>query len=584
MLRKISIFLFVAVVLLLSAAGAVPPQESGRAYDAIRAEAEKYYAEKSFARAHALYEEAAKLKLDAEETRWVAFRLADTTWRADAPSPDRDPAKREAARQALDELTKAGDWISAEANESLGDYHATHPHVMNPYEAQRYYNAALDFWAGSDDIPRARRRYQAIAWRMAEHPYRNPVPREVLLNLIKIAETPQERARAQFHLAAQLAQERTPVSRERAFELLDEIVRLGKTTEWYDNALYLWAVSLEDDYPKALELYRRLIAEHTKSESEFVDDAQRAIQEITSVSVAIGSAQTFIPDSEQEILISWRNTKKVELTAYATDLTRDADWQDRTNWVDTIQVTGKPVARRWTYDTNDTGEYRPGNAAIRITPRLPIGAYVVTASGGGKSARTLLLITEAHILMHSAGGRAHVFVSNVETGEPIAGALVRITHGGDKPGQSSGKTNAEGFVDLSVKDGGQMLVTASAGARQAYHSTWSNPYASGNDPARHWLVYAFTDRPAYRPNETVQWKILARARIGDEWQTPANETLMYEIYSPRNEKVAEGTAKLNAFGSFWSELPLTPAMALGEYRINFKQPGNEYLASAVFFR
>ena len=301
MLRKISIFLFVAVVMLLAAAGAVPPQESGRAYDAIRAEAEKYYAEKSFARAHALYEEASKLKLDAEETRWVAFRLADTTWRADAASPDRDPEKREAARQSLEELTKAGDWISAEANESLGDYHALHPNVQNPYQAQRYYEAALDWWAGSSDLDRARRRYLSIAWRMSEHPYRNPMSRNVLLNIIKIAETPQDRARAQFHLATQLLQERTPASVERGFELLEEIVRLGKTTEWYDNALYLWASSLQDDYPKALELYRRLIAEHTKSESEFVDDAERAIKEITSVSVNVGSTQTFVPDSEQEI-------------------------------------------------------------------------------------------------------------------------------------------------------------------------------------------------------------------------------------------------------------------------------------------
>ena len=583
MLRKISILAFAAVVLLLAAAGAVPPQESGRAYDAIRAEAEKHYAEKSFARARALYEEAAKLKLNVEETRWVTFRLADTTWRADAASPNRDPDKREAARKTLDELTKAGDWLSAEANESLGDYHATHPNVQNPYEAQRYYHAALEWWAGSDDIERARRRYLAIAWRMADHPYRNPVPRQILLNIIRIADTPQDRARAQFHLAVQLAQERTPAGLERAFELFDEIVRLGKTTEWYDNALYLWASSL-DDYPKALELYRRLIAEHAKSESEFVDDAQRAITEITSVSVQIGSAQTFVPDSEQELLLSWRNTKQIELTAYAVDLTRDAVWQDRKNWVDTIDIAGRSAARRWTHDTNDSGEHRPGSAAIRITPKLPMGAYLVTARSGNRIVRTLLLITDAHILMHAAGGRAHVFVSDVETGQPIAGALVRITLGGEKPGNVSAKTNAEGFADLPVNEGGRLLVTAASGARQAYHSTWAHGYASGADRVRHWLVYAFTDRPAYRPNETVQWKILARAREGDVWQTPAGQTLTYQIYSPRNEKVAEGTAKLNEFGAFWSELALTPAMPLGEYRITFQQPDNPYLASAQLFR
>ena len=282
MLRKISLLAVVALIGLLAAAGAVPPQESGRAYDAIRAEAEKHYAEKSFGRANALYEEAKKLKLSGEETRWVTFRIADTSWRADAAAADRDPSRRVAARQALEELTKAGDWISAEANESLGDYYATHPQVMNPYQAQGFYSAALDWWAGSDALPRARRRYLAIVWRMAAHPYRNAIARQVLVNAVKIAETPQDRAHAQFLLASQLVNERTAVSVERALELFEEIVRAGKKTEWYDDALSSGFES--PGHPKALELYRRLVAEHAKSESEFVDDAEQAITEITATS------------------------------------------------------------------------------------------------------------------------------------------------------------------------------------------------------------------------------------------------------------------------------------------------------------
>lgn len=590
MLRKISVLAVVVVVGLLAAAGAVPPQESGRAYDAIRAEAEKHYAEKSFGRAHALYEEAAKLKLaDAEtsgETRWVAFRLADTTWRADAASADRDPGKREAARQALEKLITVPDWIAAEANESLGDYYATHPLLMNPYQAQGFYQAALDWWAGSDDLPRARRRYLAIVWRMAEHPYHAAIVRQVLVNAAKIAETPQDRAHAQFLLASQLVNERTPVSVERALELFEEIVRLGKTTDWYDDALYLWAANL-DDYPKALELYRRLIAEHAKSESEFVDDAQQAINEITATSVEVGTPQTFLPDSEQEILLGWRNAKQIELTFYAVDLTRDAHWEDQKNWIETIGVTGKPVIRRWMYDTNDTGDHRPGHAAIRVQPKLPIGAYLLTARSGKELERTLLLVTDAHILMHSASGRVHLFVSNVETGEPIAGAYVRITNrvnvnGKPETNEVFGKTNAEGFVDLPAQASGSMLVTATIGTRQAYHSTWAYGTSSGERP-RVWRVYAFTDRPAYRPDETVQWKILGRARQNDRWQTPAGESLAYEIYGPRNEKVSSGIAKLNAFGSFWSELPLTSSMALGAYTIRF-QSGDKYAGQAQLFR
>ena len=37
-----------------------------------------------------------------------------------------------------------------------------------------------------------------------------------------------------------------------------------------------------------------------------------------------GSPQTFLPDSEQQILLGWRNAKRIELTFYKIDLTRDA--------------------------------------------------------------------------------------------------------------------------------------------------------------------------------------------------------------------------------------------------------------------
>jgi hypothetical protein len=70
-----------------------------------------------------------RLQLPAEDSRWVEFRLADSAWRADAASPDDDPARREKPRSVLEGLLAGTeqDRIRAEANESLGDYEATHP-------------------------------------------------------------------------------------------------------------------------------------------------------------------------------------------------------------------------------------------------------------------------------------------------------------------------------------------------------------------------------------------------------------------------------------------------------------------------
>ena len=129
----------VLVSLLLSILAAVPQSS----YERLKADAEREYSEKSFRRAHELYEQAAQLELPAEERRFVTLRLADTAWRSDAASPNEDSTARTAARTSLAELIgkEPHDRIWADANESLGDYYAQHPWERNPSQAQAYYAA-----------------------------------------------------------------------------------------------------------------------------------------------------------------------------------------------------------------------------------------------------------------------------------------------------------------------------------------------------------------------------------------------------------------------------------------------------------
>jgi len=530
-MRKTSLLSFLAV-LLLSVAAAAPPAGDARPYEALKGEAERFYQEKSFSRAHALYEEAAKLQLAPGEQRWVALRLADTAWRADAADPDNDGTVREAARKALETLAAAEgghDALWAGANESLGDFFSTHPRYHDIGSAQRYYGAALDFWAGSDDLATARRRYLAIVWKLTAEG--NYAPRETLVNAVKIAETPEDRDHARVLLARQYMAEQTPASLERAAELLELVVRDGKKSEWYDDALMGWALVLTQgqdeagaDYVKALELYRRLVSEFRASETEYYDEATQAIAQITAVQADVATGATMLPESEQEYVVSWRNVKQVALALTAVDLSRDVTPDDRGTWLENIAIEGRTPVRTWTYETHDDGRHRPGMARLRLNPRVPPGAYVLTARGGKGISRALFLVTDAHILVHSLGRQFRIFVSDVETGEPIAGARVQVWQLGRHPVSIEAKTGADGLAAVDAKESGRLLITASAsGGRQAYDEAYT--YFNATPGQRDWRVYAFTDRPAYRPGETVQWKILARIRDDNRWTTPQGQSL-----------------------------------------------------------
>src|ERR1041385_3511269 len=143
------------VVLFVALFAATPPD-----YAELKQRAEAFIAEKSFAKANAVYGAATHLDLTPEEKRWVEMRMADTAWRA-------EEAPRDDARKVLESLAHSDDHdrVYAEADESLGDYETLRQ--RNPNGATPWYTAALDWWAGSDDLPLARRRYLAIVFRMA---------------------------------------------------------------------------------------------------------------------------------------------------------------------------------------------------------------------------------------------------------------------------------------------------------------------------------------------------------------------------------------------------------------------------------
>src|SRR5687767_6356641 len=97
-----------------------------------------------------------------------------------------------------------------------------------------------------------------------------------------------------------------------------------------------------------------------------------------------------------------------------------------------------------------------------------------------------------------------------------------------------------------------------------------------------WKLYVVTDRPAYRPNEKMQWKVTARRQQKDLYTTPAGEKLKFHIQDPRGQKVKEGEITLNSFGSAWGELELTAEMTLGQYQIIFAHGPQSYIGAGQF--
>ena len=601
-------------------------------YERLKADAETQYSQGSYARAYEIYARVDKNKLSADESRWVEFRLADTTWRAQAQTETSDTTKFEQSQKQLEELIRTADaepdrdLVWADAHESLGDFFWTRRNQMNWGSAWPHYQQSLDWWAGQRQLERARDRYLSIVFKAAEPPrpaeyyyytyYGNSIPLNILENALKISNNENQKAHLNFLIAMTMRYSGGDwEARARVPDEFEEAIKPGKQSDWYDDALYYYAEWMnsygsirqvadgqwqqEPDYSKALELFQRITREFSKGETRYYDQAVQQIKVITDPSLVVGVSNIFLPNSELQFALNARNLRQVELALYKVDLIRDvrfsrsSDGDEGENedgaWIQKIQISGRTAVKTWHKDLNDKNDHKPYSQTERIDTKLPVGAYVLEAKSGSVTARDLLLVTDVAVVLKSSSKQALVYFSNAMTGAPVANSNVALWESYYVNGKSHWRrqhqtTNADGLAQFSLRgmnDSQGLFATAASLDRQAF----ANGYAYGTSEASEWRIYAFTDRPAYRPKETLQWKFIARRFEKGAYSTPANQTIEYQITDPRGTKLTEGKASLNGFGSYWGSLELGEQLPLGEYNIQFWDSGrHNNIGSAKLFR
>ncbi len=594
-------------------------------YEKLKSEAEKYFAEGSFARAHKFYKQADQIELDPASERWVDFRVADTQWRAQAATQTHDSTIDDQARDQLQSLIRdikrkeEQGRVWAEINESLGDFWWMRKNSKNWGMGWNHYQKALDWWAGSSDLKGARERYLNMVWKASNPPWFGPhysygnygsLPVNVLENALKIAVSPKEKARANYLLAMTLRYQGGQWDRSRRVEAAFEAaIKAGKDAEWMDDALYHYAEwlssygparILEDgsriqrpDYVKAVKYFRRILREFRKGETRFFNQAKQNVQNIVSPVVGVRVSNYFIPGSEIQYHFNWRNVKRLDFALYELDMTRDLDFSHNSNrdFIQNARPHSLKRIREWSRATKDDGTHMPGSGTLHLDKKLPMGAYLLTASGGGKNAQDLVLVSDAALVLKNAKNRSLVYLADAFDGSPIPKAEVKLwsynhTRNKWRWREQTETTDKQGMAEFSIRpsdSGITQFAVAKIGDRQAL--VRSNSYYRSPNQNDVWKVYAYTDRPAYRPEETVHWKTTARIYDGSVYSTPSGKTLEYEIHDPRGSKIDDGEARLNDYGSFWGTVDLTKTMPLGAYQIQFWDRGKKhFVGQAPLFR
>jgi alpha-2-macroglobulin len=229
---------------------------------------------------------------------------------------------------------------------------------------------------------------------------------------------------------------------------------------------------------------------------------------------------------------------------------------------------------------------------------IPTGIYLLTATGPEvnsesrywQNQRNLLIIGDTNIVVKEMFGAVHVWVTELSSGEPAAGRELALYNlNGVEIGTAT--SDANGFASFGYEPPrdylpGVVVVTGQPGAANfgVGSSNWNqgaspwefNISATSSDEAA-LFAYIYTDRPIYRPGDTVHYRGIVRDPDYGRYTLPERELVDVRIqtfswYEPA-QQVEEVRLELDRYGAFSGDFVIPEDATLGQYEISLVMDG-----------
>lgn len=255
------------------------------------------------------------------------------------------------------------------------------------------------------------------------------------------------------------------------------------------------------------------------------------------------------------------------------------------------QYLGEKVAA-WSLDLEPREKHFDRQITV-TTPLQKPGAYLVTGTmENGNKSRIIVWIADTAIVRKPLNNAAYYFVADAVTGRPIPKAHLEFfgfwnEHVKDNQYQMHTTQFAE-YADADgqvMPDPKQMLpnyqwvvIARTPEGRFAYTGFEGVWYGRLEDyEYNEAKVFVTTDRPVYRPEQSLKFKFWVRHAKYDMEDVSdfAQKSFKVQITNPMGEKIYEKDVTTDAFGGYEGEFAIPASATLGQYAISLvNAPGS----------
>jgi alpha-2-macroglobulin len=292
--------------------------------------------------------------------------------------------------------------------------------------------------------------------------------------------------------------------------------------------------------------------------------------------------EVFTPDERVEIAMRSFRLGQLDLSLHRVPIVALTDGaRDFRRFAQGADTTGLERVRSWTHSFGEGAPFAWREEMLRVGQDLAPGVYVLRATAPGIERRQMFFVSDLSLLVKRSATKLLVSAASLKTGLPVERVAISAfkAQGFGLAGRSGGGwTQALGATATGVTAGvtgaDGMMLAPLAGVSEAVRviaiseehgvavaeAPLAPPVGQGGD-----VLYLYTERPIYRPGQTVYWKAFARKARGNGYALPDQGAVQLTMSGPEGASVDVPNALLSAHGSADGAIEIPPDLPLGDY-------------------
>lgn len=206
----------------------------------------------------------------------------------------------------------------------------------------------------------------------------------------------------------------------------------------------------------------------------------------------------------------------------------------------------------------------PGSYLLEVK-NSTVGKSADRNSKGANSASAPFLVTRLGLVAKNSPTGTLIYAADLVNGRSLPDVQVNIFPLQDRTGDKtlfSAKTSPDGFATYTGPPQG-IRVVGRWGDSYAFLPVGREQTGKTNELAG----YLYTERPAYRPGQTVYFKGIVRKRNGEGYSLADRKQARVTIVDSSEQTLLEKDFSISATGTFHGEFPLPATPSLGGYTL-----------------